>query len=185
MSAAGVVLVGAAAWLFSGTDTPAKNGKQSDHRNGSRIRQGYAISPVPLNLEGKNRALVGMGSYLVNAVGGYNDCHSCPSFAPGHNPYQGGDGAFNSANYLAGGTAFGPFISADLTPDANGKPHGLALNEFIQTIRSGHDALDGHLLFVMPWPVYRNMNDRDLTAIYEYLSSIPHAEPGTCGGAGE
>jgi hypothetical protein len=29
------------------------------------------------------------------------------------------------------------------------------------------------------------MNDRDLTAIYEYLRSIPHAEAGTCGGAGE
>jgi hypothetical protein len=37
----------------------------------------------------------------------------------------------------------------------------------------------------MPWPILRNMNDRDLSAIYEYLSALPHAEPGTCGGAGE
>jgi len=29
----------------------------------------------------------------------------------------------------------------------------------------------------MPWPVYQSMTDRDLKAIYEYLSAIPHAEP--------
>jgi hypothetical protein len=49
-------------------------------------------------------------------------------------------------------------------------------DEFIQTIRTGkhvHDA--GEPLVVMPWPIYRNMVDRDLDAIYEYLSSIPHA----------
>jgi hypothetical protein len=27
-----------------------------------------AIAPVPLNMEGKNPELVGLGSYLVNAV---------------------------------------------------------------------------------------------------------------------
>jgi hypothetical protein len=37
----------------------------------------------------------------------------------------------------------------------------------------------------MPWPVYRHMTDRDLRAIYEYLASIPHAEPGTCTGPGQ
>jgi len=30
----------------------------------SRIRQGFAIAPVPLNLKGNNPALVGLGSYL-------------------------------------------------------------------------------------------------------------------------
>ena len=39
-------------------------------RNGdeARVRRGFEIAPVPLNLEGKNRALVGLGSYIVNAV---------------------------------------------------------------------------------------------------------------------
>src|SRR5215813_9228289 len=183
MSAVCVVLVGAAAWLLSGTSAPAKNAKSDNSQ--SRVQRGLAIAPVHLNLEGKNRAMVGMGSYLVNAVGGCNDCHSCPSYAPGHNPFQGGDGAINATNYLAGGVAFGPFVSANLTPDDSGKPAGFTREEFIQTIRSGHDAHDDHLLFVMPWPVFRNMNDRDLSSIYEYLSSIPHAEPRTCGGAGE
>ena len=29
------------------------------------------------------------------------------------------------------------------------------------------------LLQVMPWPVYSNMTDRDLKAVYEFLRSIP------------
>jgi hypothetical protein len=28
----------------------------------------------------------------------------------------------------------------------------------------------------MPWPVYQDLTDRDLRAIYEYLAAIPHAE---------
>src|ERR1041384_4466427 len=37
----------------------------------------------------------------------------------------------------------------------------------------------------MPWPVFRNLNDNDILAIYTYLSSIPHAEPGSCSGPGQ
>ena len=48
----------------------------------SKIKQGYAINPVPLNLAGKNRALVGLGSYIVN-TSGCNDCHTHPSYASG------------------------------------------------------------------------------------------------------
>ena len=39
----------------------------------------------------------------------------------------------------------------------------------------------GPLLQVMPWPAYANMTEHDLRAIYEYLSAIPHAEPGSIG----
>src|SRR5436305_2968060 len=42
----------------------------------SEIQQGFAIAPVPLNLEGKNRALVGLGSYIVNAQGDCDGCHN-------------------------------------------------------------------------------------------------------------
>ncbi len=38
----------------------------------SRIQRGLEIAPVPLNLKGKNRALVGLGSYIVN--GGRKRC---------------------------------------------------------------------------------------------------------------
>lgn len=162
----------------------AQNGQSSDE---SRVRQGLEIAPVSLHLQGKNRALVGLGSYLVNAVGGCNDCHTCPSFSPGidHNPYIGGDGEINDTNYLAGGVAFGPFISKNLTPDDAGRPAGLTFNEFRSVFRTGIDPDTGLYLQVMPWPVLRNMTDRDILAVYTYLSTIPQAEPGLCQGAGE
>lgn len=128
-----------------------------------------------------------MGSYLVNAVAGCNNCHTCPSFAPGHSPYTGGDGQINATNYLAGGVPFGPtLVSANITPDANGLPAGLTAEEFMELIRTGHDEDDpNEILQVMPWPIFRNMTDRDLKSIYAYLSAIPHAEPGTCSGPEE
>jgi len=44
-------------------------------------------------------------------------------------------------------------------------------------MRHGHDPDNaGQLLQVMPWPVYGKMIERDLAAVYEYLSAIPHAE---------
>jgi hypothetical protein len=171
----------------------ADSQSQGDQESQSRIKRGFKIAPVTLNLRGKNRAHVGLGSYIVNGVSGCIDCHSCPSFAPGHNPYTGGDGMYNAANYLAGGVDFGPppgggddIVSANLTPDLDGKPAGLDLDEFIQLIRTGRDPDEpGEILQVMPWPIFRHMTRNDLEAIYEYLTAIPHAEPGSCTGPGE
>lgn len=153
----------------------------------STVQAGYHIAPVPLDLKGKNLALVKLGSYHVNAVGGCNDCHTCPSYNPNNNPYIAGPpGEVNVENYLAGGVPFGPFISRNITPDTNGMPAGLTSEEFMHVILTGQDPDDpGLLLQVMPWPIYRNMTNKDLMGIYEYLSAIPHANPGTCSGAGE
>ena len=53
-------------------------------------------------------------------------------------------------------------------------------------LRTGHDVDEpGRILQVMPWPVFSNMTDRDLRAIYEYLRAIPHAEPGVCVAPGQ
>src|SRR2546430_15633397 len=131
----------------------------------SRIQRGFAIAPVPLNLKGKNRALVGLGSYIVNAQGGCNDCHTHPSYDPNDNPYVTGQGKVNATNYLAGGVAFGPFVSKNITPDASGKPHGLMFEQFEDALRTGIDPDDGRMLQVMPWPVYRHMTDKDLRAV--------------------
>src|SRR3989454_7714876 len=140
----------------------------------SRMQRGFAIAPLPLNLKGKNRALVGLGSYIVNAQGGCNDCHTHPSYAPGGNPFLGQPEQINTAQYLAGGRAFGPFVSRNLTPDSTEKPAGLTFDEFRDLLRTGHDPdSPGELLQVMPWPVYGKMTDRDLRAIYEYLHAIP------------
>jgi hypothetical protein len=163
-----------------------RDGDRESESDDVRVRRGFAIAPVPLNLRGKSHELVGLGSYLVNAVGGCNDCHTNPPYAVGGDPHLAQPKVVNSAHYLAGGAAFGPFVSRNLTPDRTGKPAGLTLAKFIHIMRTGEDddhvppnvpSASNDLLQVMPWPVYQDMSNRDLRAIYEYLSAIPHAEP--------
>ena len=47
-----------------------------DEGDDARVAQGLRIAPVSLNLHGKDRELVGLGSYLVNGAGDCNGCHS-------------------------------------------------------------------------------------------------------------
>ena len=119
----------------------------------SKIRRGFEIAPVHLNLQGKNRELVGLGSYIVNAVGDCNGCHSAgpaTEFLPGHNPYfLGQTEQINTATYLGGGRDFGPYpapnspmhiISRNLTPDKTGRPEGgNSLAQFILIMQTGVD----------------------------------------------
>jgi hypothetical protein len=156
----------------------------ADDESESRIKQGFAIAPVKLNLIEKNRALVGLGSYLVNAVGSCNDCHTFPNYAVGGNPFQGQRKQVNVAGYMAGGRLFNPpgVVSRNLTPDKTGLPEGgVMFDVFLRTMRTGFDRIQFHpalspLLQVMPWPVFQDMTDHDLRAVYEYLSAIPCVE---------
>jgi hypothetical protein len=174
---------------------------EDDDNGDSRVRRGFQIAPVHLNLARKNRALVGLGSYIVNGVADCNGCHSASpqtEFTPTGNPYLlsppfGGKEQINPATYLGGGRDFGPFpgppspiniVSRNLTPDKTGLPEGgRTFLEFRNIIRTGVDMdhlhptlprpFNGALLQIMPWSIYRNMSDHDLRAIYEYLSAIP------------
>jgi len=155
-------------------DSPVAQNNNKAER--SRIAQGFEIAPVPLDLAGRDRDLVGLGSYLVNAVGGCNDCHTNPSYTHQGNPFAGLPKQVNSAHYLAGGTPFGPFVSRNITDVT--EEH--SFEEFLQMMREGKDFDLRHpqispLLQVMPWPVYQDMTDHDLRAIYEYLDAIPNA----------
>jgi len=143
-----------------------------------RIEKGLTLSPVPLNLDGKDRDLLGLGSYVVNAQAACNDCHTHPTLVTGGDPFRGEPEQVNSTHFLAGGTPFGPsLVSPNITPDASGNPAGLSYEDFQHLLRTGREG-DGSILQVMPWPIYKNMTDRDLRAVYEYLRAIPHAEPG-------
>jgi hypothetical protein len=146
------------------------------------VEIGLRIAPVQLNMAGKNRAMVGYGSYIVNAMGGCNDCHTNPAYDPTGDPFLGMPKKVNVAGYMAGGAAFGPFTSRNITPDASGEVAG-GLANFKKIIRTGEDLKKLHtpispLLQVMPWPVYQDMGDRDLEAIYTYLTTIPCVEGG-------
>lgn len=185
VTSAAIAAVLALALAYSPKGKAAGGGDDSE----SKIQRGFAIAPVPLNLKGKNRAQVGMGSYLVNAVADCNGCHyrtltdSSP-FTVGHNPYFGEPKQVDPAGYLAGGTPlFGPvLLPRNLTPDKTGLPEGGAsYEEFLGIMRTGIDPDHAHpgfgpFLQVMPWSAFQDMTDNDLRAIYEYLSAIPCIE---------
>jgi hypothetical protein len=186
----------------------------ADDDDDFRIQEGLEIAPVPLNLDGKDRDLVGLGSYIVNAQAVCNDCHSrfplngAPTAnTPAGNPYLlpppfgpfKGKIQVNPATYLGGGHDFGPLgsgpniMSRNLTPDRTGRPEGgNTFPEFLRIIRTGVDLdrlhpncsssittsclqppFNGAVLQIMPWPIFRNMSDREIRAIYEFLSAIP------------
>ncbi len=125
------------------------------NNDSSKIQQGFAIAPVPLNMIGKNHDLVGLGSYIVNAQADCNGCHSIdPSteYSQGGSPFLlaptffSGKKKVNPATYLAGGADFGPIASVphlytrNLTPDYTGMAEGgHTYSEFLQIMRQGKD----------------------------------------------
>lgn len=138
--------------------TPRIHADDDDHdRDRSKIAIGFAIAPVPLNLRGKDKALVGLGSYIVNASADCNGCHTQNAqteYVPTGNPYllSPPNGPFsgmrqvNGATYLGGGSDFGPYpglqhlYSRNLTPDKTGKASGgLTYKQFLTVIRTGKD----------------------------------------------
>jgi hypothetical protein len=160
-SAAKIVLVAAtsASIVFAAISIKAPRAHADDDDTNSKIQIGFAIAPVPLNLSGRNKALVGLGSYIVNAVGDCNGCHTggvAPNFnyAAGGNPYFNQHAVVNPAVYLSGGMDFGPvgtptgpnsypgpdIIARNLTPNKDGVPEGgMSLGQFKQIMRQGPD----------------------------------------------
>jgi hypothetical protein len=181
------VLVTAMAVRMQGQQGPGGkgNGAADGPEGDSRIQIGFRIAPVPLNLEGKNPALVGLGSYIVNAQGDCAGCHSNPQYAPGGDPHFGEPELTDPAGHLRGGLQlFGPeIVPRNLTPNAAGRPGGLTLDQFLEVFSIGTDfdnappvvpgPHSSDLLQVMPWPVFSKMTDREKRAIYEYLRAIP------------
>jgi mono/diheme cytochrome c family protein len=129
-----------------------------------RSSRGLAISPVQLDtstMTARQRAQVGLGSYLVNAAGDCAGCHS------------------SQAGFLAGGVPFvldakGSMVwTRNLTPDpVTGMQ--LSLDQFKEAIRTGRDFRHpASMLVVMPWLYLRWESEADLEAIYAYLRAVP------------
>ena len=122
------------------------------------------------------------------SVGGFPSGSVPPSYPPDGYPIDPATG-FPYAGPV--------IISRNLTPDKTGRPEGHTLDEFIEILRTGKDfdkihptclsdtdpnialgvcippPVDGSTLQVMPWPIFHNMTDHQIEAIYEYLSVIP------------
>jgi len=110
--------------------------------------------------------------------------------------YLGGGAEFGPAGFdPKTGAPQGPIVVArNLTPDFTGRAEGgNTFEQFLQIIRAGTDLdhlhppctgvntpancivppTDGTLLQIMPWPVFKQLSDSDLLAIYTYLSAVP------------
>ena len=183
------LLVGVALSLFVGAAgmavLRADNDRGESNDPDARIQIGLAYvrtQGIKLTFKGRDRSQVGLGSYLVNAVGGCNDCHTAPPYTMDPYAFLGAPKQVNVGCYLAGGQEFGPFVSRDITPWEQGKPAGLTFRQFLHVMRTGEDPdRPGQLLQVMPWPVYQTMTDGDLRAMYEYLSTVPAVAANICG----
>ena len=94
----------------------AQTQQVTDPETVSKILKGFQISPVPMNMQGKDPDLVGYGSYLVNATSNCEICHSAGTstqVVAGGNPCFGQHPTVvNPVTYLGGGRDFGPFPSS-------------------------------------------------------------------------
>lgn len=129
-------LLGLAVIALGGRLSTPPSAQAQDNGNNDEvqlIRVGYAISPVPLNLQGKSpeqRRLVGLGSFIVNAQADCNGCHTAggpPNFnyANNGNPYfltQPLRTRTDPTTYLAGGTPFGQAVPSSAS--VGGFPSG-------------------------------------------------------------
>lgn len=150
-----------------------------------------AEAPKPLYPPGKaekmpaSRTSVERGRQLVN-LGGCNDCHT-PKLPDGRldlsrelsgHP-EGGpipdeieNGASTNLLLTAWRGPWGLTLSRNLTPDRETGLGKWTLADFKKTIRTGVDP-NGEVLYLpMPIPMYQNLPDEDLTAIWNYLRTV-------------
>lgn len=112
------------------------------------------------------------GKYMITAA----SCGEC------HTPFD--KGSFDTTKRFAGGRKFelpaGTLVSANLTPDKETGLGNLSKEEFLGRFAAYRDSTYSHrqinfmkeFATIMPWPMYANMKDDDLSAIYEYLQSL-------------
>jgi mono/diheme cytochrome c family protein len=135
--------------------------------------------------------MVKRGEYLVNAMG-CNDCHTPmkmgakgPEYDLTHSlagfdargavppmpPVDGQGEVFALEPAFAG--AWGMSFAANLTPDVETGLGSWTEQQFLDTLRNGrHQGRGRQLLPPMPWPVFGQMTDEDLKAVFAYLKTV-------------
>jgi hypothetical protein len=153
-----------------------------------------ASKPVPAPAAPR-ADLVARGRELVN-LGGCGDCHTPKQFDPklgmpvpdmqrmfsGHpeggpdpvgQPGQ-GDSGLIGPTFTSFKLPFGVVYTANLTPDRETGLGSWSAEEFIATMRTGHDRGKGRaVLPPMPWQNLASQPEQDLRAMFAYLQSIP------------
>jgi len=135
------------------------------------------------------------GKYLVT-IAGCNDCHTPLTVGPdgpgpdmsrmlsGHPESlvmppvpelpEGPWGAVAASTFTAWSGPWGVSFTANLTPDPETGLGRWTLQNFRDTLRTGRRMGRGRaILPPMPIPMYKNLTDDDIEAIFTYLQSIP------------
>jgi mono/diheme cytochrome c family protein len=63
------------------------------------------------------------------------------------------------------------YVALNLTP--GGELRGWSEEDFITTMRTGVTPSGHHIIDVMPWKYFSQMNDGELKAMWMYLQSLP------------
>jgi mono/diheme cytochrome c family protein len=120
-------------------------------------------TPAPLTGE----ALVARGEYLVNNIGGCNDCHT-PMMPQGP----------DMTRALQGATlAFAPTVEmpwGPVAPPIAGLPAGYSEEQFVAFLQIGVRPDGSHPL--PPMPAFR-LNEEDARAMAAYIATVPREAP--------
>ena len=112
----------------------------------------------------------GMALDSTRRLSGHRATDTLPAMPPGG---LGQWGAFANPDFTAWVGPWGTSFTANLTPHATGLA-GWTADMFTKTIRDGkHAGVGRALLPPMPWPMYAQLSDEDLSAIFAYLQSLP------------
>ena len=113
-------------------------------------------------------AEIARGKYLVE-FGGCNDCHTPGYFL----------GKPDVMRYLSGSDVgfeipgAGVFVAPNLTPDKETGLGQWSKDEIIAALQTGVRP-DGRMLSpIMPWPAFAKLTKADVSAIADYLRSLP------------
>lgn len=119
--------------------------------------------PVPVSVKPDTTATY--GKYLVFSVANCRGCHTQRQLT---GEYTG--------PLLAGGNPMGEkdlaLTPPNLTTDSSSRIFGWSKEKFMGRFREGKKIAFSH----MPWESYNRMTDEELTAIYNYLITVPAAK---------
>ncbi|MFZ5896972.1 MAG: c-type cytochrome [Myxococcota bacterium] len=130
--------------------TTANDGGRNAAGSAGEAGEGHALNPV-----------VERGRYLVVAVA---QCGACHTDNTKPNDFLGGN-----PNFKSGGVTL---AAHNLTPDATGIG-SWSDHDIKRAIRDGIDDQGRQLAPAMPYWLFHNLSDPDLSAIVAYLRSIP------------
>ncbi len=124
-------------------------------------------------------ASVARGKYLVT-IAGCNDCHT-PGYFFGKPDMERFLGGSDVGFELPG---LGVFIGRNITPDKETGIGNWSTDQIVTALQTGVRPDGRELAPIMPWHAFANFTKDDVTAIADFLKSIPpvsHAIPGPFG----